>query len=156
VTPDVESSASALTTTETDVVTGLSDQEAARSSSDALFLGMLVANTTIGIAQEVYSHFLNLEALLEAVVERAVKRTMALYDQAQLENGSPLEALERLIAVGWEDSIATEYAFTSAWSSSAPPRSHAPTGPRLPGSATSSSAAATTTPSAPTSRQTGS
>jgi TetR/AcrR family transcriptional repressor of mexCD-oprJ operon len=51
----------------------------------------------------VYSHFLNLEALLEAVIERAVKRTMALYDQAQLENGSPLEALERLIALGWEE-----------------------------------------------------
>jgi len=51
----------------------------------------------------VYSHFLNLEALLEAVVERAVKRTMALFDQADLENGPPLEAVERLLNLGWEE-----------------------------------------------------
>jgi TetR/AcrR family transcriptional repressor of mexCD-oprJ operon len=51
----------------------------------------------------VYSHFLNLEALLEAVVERAVKRTMALFDQAELERGPPLAALERLINLGWEE-----------------------------------------------------
>jgi TetR/AcrR family transcriptional regulator, mexCD-oprJ operon repressor len=51
----------------------------------------------------VYSHFLNLEALLEAVVERAVRRTMALFDQADLENGPPLEAVERLINIGWEE-----------------------------------------------------
>jgi TetR/AcrR family transcriptional regulator, mexCD-oprJ operon repressor len=51
----------------------------------------------------VYSHFLNLEALLEAVVERAVKRTMALYDEADLENGPPLEAVKRLINLGWEE-----------------------------------------------------
>jgi len=48
----------------------------------------------------VYSHFLNLEALLEAVVERAVKRTMALFDQAVLENVTPLEAVERLLHLG--------------------------------------------------------
>ncbi len=51
----------------------------------------------------VYSHFLNLDAILEAVVERAVKRTMALFDEADLESGSALEALERLLALGWQE-----------------------------------------------------
>jgi TetR/AcrR family transcriptional repressor of mexCD-oprJ operon len=51
----------------------------------------------------VYSHFLNLDALLEAVVERAVKRTMALFDQAELENGAPPDAIERLINLGWDE-----------------------------------------------------
>jgi AcrR family transcriptional regulator len=51
----------------------------------------------------VYSHFSNLEALLEAVVERAVNRTMALLDEAEPERGSPLEALERLITLSWQE-----------------------------------------------------
>jgi TetR/AcrR family transcriptional regulator, mexCD-oprJ operon repressor len=51
----------------------------------------------------VYSHFLNLDAILEAVVARAVKRTMALFDQADIESGSALEALERLLALGWQE-----------------------------------------------------
>ncbi len=51
----------------------------------------------------VYAHFATLEALLEAVVERAVIRTMALLDEADLERGSPVDALERLIAVAWRE-----------------------------------------------------
>ncbi len=51
----------------------------------------------------VYAHFPTREALLEAVVERAVTRTMALLDEAEPERGSPLEALERLIAAGWQE-----------------------------------------------------
>lgn len=51
----------------------------------------------------VYSHFLNLDAILEAVVERAVKRTMALFDQADLQSGTVLEALDRLLALGWQE-----------------------------------------------------
>jgi len=51
----------------------------------------------------VYSHFPNLDALFEAVVERAVKRTIALFDEAEPERGSPLEALERLTALGWQE-----------------------------------------------------
>jgi TetR/AcrR family transcriptional regulator, mexCD-oprJ operon repressor len=51
----------------------------------------------------VYSHFLNLDAILEAVVERAVKRTMALFDEADLESGSAHEALQRLLSLGWQE-----------------------------------------------------
>ncbi len=50
----------------------------------------------------VYSHFLNLEALLEAVVARTVERTMATLDEAEPERGTPLVALQRLIAVAWQ------------------------------------------------------
>jgi TetR/AcrR family transcriptional repressor of mexCD-oprJ operon len=75
-----------------------------------LLLGRGAQLTIAAVATEaglsrvtVYSHFLNLNALLEAVVERAVTRTMALFDQADLENGPPLDALERLINLGWEE-----------------------------------------------------
>jgi TetR/AcrR family transcriptional regulator, mexCD-oprJ operon repressor len=82
----------------------------------------------------VYSHFLNLEALLEAVVERAVKRTMALFDQADLESGPPLDALERLIELGWEEldrNRARVHAAQQQLSSAALTRSHQAAGARI-------------------------
>lgn len=51
----------------------------------------------------VYAHFATREQLLEAVVERTVKRTMAALDAVQPEEGPPLEALARVIDVGWRD-----------------------------------------------------
>ncbi len=51
----------------------------------------------------VYAHFPNRDTLLEAVVERAVQRTMALFDDAQLDNGGALECLERLILLAWRE-----------------------------------------------------
>jgi TetR/AcrR family transcriptional regulator, mexCD-oprJ operon repressor len=51
----------------------------------------------------VYSHFAALEPLLEAVVERAVGRTTESLDAVEPERGSPLEALQRVIDVGWRD-----------------------------------------------------
>jgi TetR/AcrR family transcriptional repressor of mexCD-oprJ operon len=51
----------------------------------------------------VYAHFPSREALLEAVVERAVRRTIRALEQAEPERGSPTEALERLVAAGWRE-----------------------------------------------------
>jgi TetR/AcrR family transcriptional regulator, mexCD-oprJ operon repressor len=51
----------------------------------------------------VYAHFETLEQLLEAVVERAVERTSEALDAVDPERGPPLEALQRIIDVGWRD-----------------------------------------------------
>jgi TetR/AcrR family transcriptional regulator, mexCD-oprJ operon repressor len=49
----------------------------------------------------VYAHFATREQLLEAVVERTVRRTTVALDAVELERGPPLEALQRVIDVGW-------------------------------------------------------
>ena len=51
----------------------------------------------------VYAHFATREELLEAVVERAVRRTTDALDAVEPERGPPLEALQRVIDVGWRD-----------------------------------------------------
>ena len=51
----------------------------------------------------VYSHFPTSEALLEAVVQRAVDRTAVVLDAAQPDSGPPLDALHRLLAAGWRE-----------------------------------------------------
>jgi TetR/AcrR family transcriptional repressor of mexCD-oprJ operon len=51
----------------------------------------------------VYAHFSTREQLLEAVVERAVRRAAEAVDAVEPERGPPLEALERVIAAGWRD-----------------------------------------------------
>ena len=51
----------------------------------------------------VYAHFPTSEALLEAVVQRAVGRTTAALDQARPDSGPPPEALERVLAAGWRE-----------------------------------------------------
>jgi TetR/AcrR family transcriptional repressor of mexCD-oprJ operon len=51
----------------------------------------------------VYAHFATREQLLEAVVERTVKRTSKALDEVEPEEGAPLEALARVIDVGWRD-----------------------------------------------------
>ncbi|HUY44318.1 MAG TPA: TetR/AcrR family transcriptional regulator [Streptosporangiaceae bacterium] len=51
----------------------------------------------------VYSHFPTTEALLEAVVRRAVGRTATALEAAQPDSGPPPEALERLLAAGWRE-----------------------------------------------------
>ncbi len=50
----------------------------------------------------VYSHFLTGEALLQAVVERAVGRTAAALEAAQADGEPPVQALERLLAAAWQ------------------------------------------------------
>ena len=49
----------------------------------------------------VYAHFPTPEALLEAAVERAVGQTMSALQAANLHEGPPVEALERLLATAW-------------------------------------------------------
>ena len=50
----------------------------------------------------VYAHFPTWEALLEAAVERAVRRTMAALQSVHPDDGPPVEALDRMIAAAWQ------------------------------------------------------
>jgi AcrR family transcriptional regulator len=51
----------------------------------------------------VYAHFPDRKQLLEAVVERAVRRWIAAARQAEPERGPADEALGRMIETGWEE-----------------------------------------------------
>lgn len=51
----------------------------------------------------VYSHFEDRQRLLEAVVERTVRRVMASVEPAEVDQGPPVEALDRLIAASWTE-----------------------------------------------------
>ncbi len=51
----------------------------------------------------VYAHFPDLGALLEALVERTVRRTMGAAESAEPARGPAVEALRRLLAVSWEE-----------------------------------------------------
>jgi AcrR family transcriptional regulator len=51
----------------------------------------------------VYAHFPTREALLEAVVARAVRRAVATIDAQALDEGPPMDALDRLVAAGWSE-----------------------------------------------------
>ena len=66
------------------------------------------AASTTAVASEagvsrvtVYSHFPTREALLEAVAERAVRRSRTALQAARLEEGPAAGALDRLIEVAW-------------------------------------------------------
>jgi AcrR family transcriptional regulator len=50
----------------------------------------------------VYAHFPTWQALLEAAVERAVRRTMEALQSVHPEDGPPVEALDRMIAAAWQ------------------------------------------------------
>jgi AcrR family transcriptional regulator len=50
----------------------------------------------------VYGHFEDRAALLEALVQRTVGRTMAAIASAELEQGPAVEALQRLLSTSWE------------------------------------------------------
>ncbi len=51
----------------------------------------------------VYAHFGDRERLLEALVERAVRRAIAAIESAEPDRGPAVDALQRLIAASWED-----------------------------------------------------
>jgi AcrR family transcriptional regulator len=51
----------------------------------------------------VYAHFPALGQLIEAVVERAVRRAWVALHGAEPDRGSPVEALDRVIAAGWRE-----------------------------------------------------
>jgi TetR/AcrR family transcriptional repressor of mexCD-oprJ operon len=50
----------------------------------------------------VYAHFPTRAALVEAVATRAVQGAAEVVERARLDDGPPLEALDRLVALGWE------------------------------------------------------
>lgn len=65
--------------------------------------------TIAGVATEagtsrvtVYAHFPTREQLLEAALQRAVRRAAAAVEAAAPDLGPPLEALDRLVAAGWQ------------------------------------------------------
>jgi AcrR family transcriptional regulator len=49
----------------------------------------------------VYAHFPTVETLLEAAVERAVRRTMTALEGVGLDDGPPVQVLERMLAAAW-------------------------------------------------------
>jgi TetR/AcrR family transcriptional regulator, mexCD-oprJ operon repressor len=51
----------------------------------------------------VYAHFPTSEALLEAVVQRAVGRSTVALDEARPDSGPAPEALDRVLAAGWQE-----------------------------------------------------
>jgi TetR/AcrR family transcriptional repressor of mexCD-oprJ operon len=53
--------------------------------------------------QTLYAHFPDRERLLRAVVERAVRRWVAATEEVEPERGPAIEALVRLVAVGWQE-----------------------------------------------------
>jgi AcrR family transcriptional regulator len=58
--------------------------------------------TAAGVArQTVYAHYESREKLLAAVAERALGQAVAAIDAADMELGSPGEALDRLIQAWW-------------------------------------------------------
>ena len=50
----------------------------------------------------VYAHFPDWTALLEAAVERAVRRTMIALQSVHPEDGPPAQALDRMLAAAWQ------------------------------------------------------
>ncbi len=59
--------------------------------------------TEAGVSRPtVYGHFPDRERLLEALVERSVRRAMAAVESAEPERGPAVDALQRLIAASWE------------------------------------------------------
>jgi TetR/AcrR family transcriptional regulator, mexCD-oprJ operon repressor len=50
----------------------------------------------------VYAHFPTWEALLEAAVERAVRRTVAALQSVRPDDGPPDQALDRMLAAAWQ------------------------------------------------------
>ena len=50
----------------------------------------------------VYAHFPTWTALLEGAVERAVRQTMTALQSVHPEDGPPIEALDRMLAVTWQ------------------------------------------------------
>src|ERR687891_1271959 len=52
--------------------------------------------------QTVYAHYPSREALLDAVMHRAVAQTGAAIEAAEPDRGSPAEALHRLVSASWQ------------------------------------------------------
>jgi AcrR family transcriptional regulator len=60
--------------------------------------------TEAGVSRPtVYAHFPDRQRILEALVERAVRRTMTAIESAEPERGPAGDALQRLLAASWEE-----------------------------------------------------
>jgi AcrR family transcriptional regulator len=85
--------------------------------------------TTAGVSRvTVYAHFATAEALLEAVVARAVGHAASVLAAARPGEGPPVNALERLVVMGWRElgqHAAMAEAAGSMLSAEAMARSHA-------------------------------
>jgi AcrR family transcriptional regulator len=108
--------------------------EAILDAAEALLARGAAASTSAVAAEAgvsrvtVYAHFPTREALLEAVAERVVAGAVAAIDAAGIEDGPPLEALERLVAAAWgviERNRAVATAASEQLSPAALTRSHA-------------------------------
>jgi TetR/AcrR family transcriptional repressor of mexCD-oprJ operon len=95
------------TTTDHRRATAERNVEAILDAAEALLARGAAASTSAVAAQAgvsrvtVYAHFATREALLEAVVERVVRRATAAIGAARIEEGAPLQAFERLVAAAW-------------------------------------------------------
>jgi TetR/AcrR family transcriptional repressor of mexCD-oprJ operon len=82
--------------------------EAILDAAEALLTRGAAASTSAVAAEAgvsrvtVYAHFATREALLEGVAARAVGRASVALADARLDEGSALDALDRLIAVAWD------------------------------------------------------
>jgi AcrR family transcriptional regulator len=60
--------------------------------------------TEAGVSRPtVYAHFPDRQRILEALVERAVRRTMTAIESAEPERGPAGDALQRLLSASWEE-----------------------------------------------------
>jgi TetR/AcrR family transcriptional regulator, mexCD-oprJ operon repressor len=60
--------------------------------------------TEAGVSRvTVYAHFPTREALIEAVVARAVRRASVALEAAEPDQGSPVDALHRVVAAAWRE-----------------------------------------------------
>jgi AcrR family transcriptional regulator len=77
----------------------------------------------------VYAHFQDRTALLEALVERAVRRAMGAIESAEPDRGPALDALLRVLAASWEqlgDNVSIGRASAAELSADAMRRAHQP------------------------------
>jgi AcrR family transcriptional regulator len=51
--------------------------------------------------QTVYAHYASRDELLDAVMQRALDETVEAIDSARIDDGTPAEALERLVTASW-------------------------------------------------------
>src|SRR3954452_16728834 len=86
----------------------------ARRNVDALLdagVRVLLAKPDAGLAHvareagvtrtTLYAHFPSREALLDAIVQRAVEETFSALDDAEVDAGEPADALVRLLETSW-------------------------------------------------------
>jgi AcrR family transcriptional regulator len=88
-------------TAERNVVALLDAAETLLARGDGASISAVAA--AAGVSRvTLYAHFPTREALVEGVVTRVVERARDALADARLEEGPALEALDRVIAIGWD------------------------------------------------------